>query len=161
VVIGVAVASVIAVALLLRPAVGAAWAAALVGFAAGYGWRSIRRKAADGLSVARGGDGRRRILVLADATVGAEAMVDEILERSGGAEGEVFVVVPGPAASASSSSQPEAAELARQRLELALQAIQEAGLRARGRLGDSEPGAALTEALREFGADEIVIVERR
>ncbi len=159
--IGIAVASVIAVALLLRPAAGAAWAAALVGFAAGYAWRSFRRTAAGGLSVSRGGDGRRRILVLADGMVGAEALVAEILERSRDAAGEVFVVVPGPAASASASSQPEAAELARQRLELALQAIQEAGLRARGRLGDSEPGAALTEALREFEADEIVIVERR
>jgi hypothetical protein len=159
VVVGIGAASVILLTLLTRPAVGVAWAAALVGFGAGLGLRGIGRGPGDGLSVSRGEDGRRRILVLADESVAKAALVAELVDRSGSGSSEVFLVVPGPDPS-ERSSQPEAAELARQRLELSLQAIQEAGLRARGRLGDSDHGAALTEALREFGADEIVIVDR-
>ena len=47
--------------------------------------------------------------------------------------------------------------LARQRLELSLQAIQERGLAARGQVGESDPNVAIEDALREFAADEIVI----
>jgi hypothetical protein len=40
--IGAAAATVIAVTLLTRPAIGAAWAAALIGFGAGLAYRSAR-----------------------------------------------------------------------------------------------------------------------
>ncbi|MGH2981623.1 MAG: hypothetical protein ACRDKV_06240, partial [Solirubrobacterales bacterium] len=42
VVIGIGAASVIALTLLTRPAIGVVWAAALVGFGAGLAWRSSR-----------------------------------------------------------------------------------------------------------------------
>ena len=42
-------------------------------------------------------------------------------------------------------------------MELSLQALEEAGLRARGQVGDPDPNVALEDALRIFAADEIVI----
>jgi GABA permease len=151
VVIGIAVASVIAVALLTRSAVAVAWAAALVGFGAGVAWSSIR-----GTGVSRRGGGRRRILVLADETVGGRALLRELQNRSRGGDVQILLVTPA-LAGPQSPERDVATELARQRLELSLQALHEAGLRARGQVGDHEPNRAIEDALREFAADEIVI----
>ena len=145
VVIGIGAASVIVLTLLTRPAIGAALAAALIGFGAGIAWRSA--------GAVGQASPRRRILVVADETLGDPALLREIENRARGGQAEVFVVAP----AGRSSGLDESAELARQRLELSLQAIDEAGLRARGQVGDSEPNVAIEDALRAFPADEIVI----
>jgi hypothetical protein len=160
VVIGIGVASVIVLTLLTRPAVGVAWAAALIGFGAGLAWRSSRGRLPQDVRVTRGGDGRRRILVVANETVAGQALLREIENRSRGGESEILVITPALAGSRAqiwASDLDEAMELARQRLELSLQAIQEAGFSARGQVGDPEPNVAIEYALREFAADEIVI----
>jgi hypothetical protein len=160
VVIGIGVASVTALTLLTRPAIGVAWAAALIGFGVGLAWRSSRGTLRGNVKLSRGGDGRRRVLVVANQTVGGRVLLREIENRSRGVESEILVVTPalvGSRAAHWSSDVDEAIELARQRMELSLQAIQEAGLRARGRVGDSEPNVAIEDALREFAADEIII----
>lgn len=160
VVIGIAAASVIAVTLLTRPAIGAAWGAALVGFGVGLAWRSARGSLSRSVSLSRGEDGPRRLLVVANQTVGGRALLHEIQNRTRGRDTEILVVTPALASSRAahwSSDLDEAIELARQRLELSLQAIEEAGLRARGQVGDSEPLVAIEDALAEFPADEIVI----
>ncbi|HEY8809723.1 MAG TPA: hypothetical protein VIM28_06845, partial [Solirubrobacterales bacterium] len=51
----------------------------------------------------------------------------------------------------------EGIELARQRMELSLIAIDALGLKAKGEIGDSDPNVAIEDALRVFPADEIVI----
>lgn len=160
VVIGIGAASVIALTLLTRPAIGVAWACALVGFGVGLAWRSSRGVLPRSIRPSRGGDGKRRLLVVANQTVGGRALLTEIENRSRGVDGEILVVTPalvGSRAAHWSSDVDEAMELARQRLELSLQAIQEAGLRARGQVGDSEPNVAIEDALRQFPADEIII----
>jgi hypothetical protein len=160
VVIGAGCASVVVLTLLTRPAVGLIWAAALIGFGAGLAWRSSRGTLRGTVRVSRGGDGKRRVLVVANQTVGGRALLREIENRTRGVQSEILVVTPalvGSRAEHWSSDVDEAIELARQRLELSLQAIQEAGLRARGRVGDSEPNVAIEDALREFPADEIII----
>jgi GABA permease len=48
-------------------------------------------------------------------------------------------------------------EEARRRMELSLHALAEAGLRARGQVGDPDPNMALEDALRVFAADEVII----
>ncbi len=154
VVIGIGAASVIAVTLLTRPAIGAAWATGLVGFSAGFAWRSVDALPG-GASAQGGGDGRRRILVVADQTLGSRELLREIENRSRGGRSEILVVAPAPDASGDRSAAD--LELVRQRLELFLQAIEESGRKAQGRLGDPEPGAAIEEALREFAAHEIII----
>jgi hypothetical protein len=160
VIIGTGAASVIALTLLTRPAVGAAWAAALVGFGVGLAWRSSRGTLPRSVRPSRGADGKRRVLVVANETVGGRALLREIENRCRGVESEILVVTPaltGSRAEHWSSDVDEAIELARQRLELSLQTIQETGLRASGQVGDSEPNVAIEDALREFPADEIII----
>jgi hypothetical protein len=160
VVIGIGAASVIAITLLTRPAIGVAWAAALVGFGSGLAWRSASGSLPRVMRTSRGGDGKRRILVVANQTVGGHSLLREIENRSRGADTEILVVTPALAGSRAehwSSDVDEAIELARQRMELSLLAIQETGLKARGQVGDSEPRTAIEDALGEFAADEIVI----
>ena len=160
VVIGIGVASVTALTLLTRPAIGAAWAAGLIGFGVGLAWRSSRGTLRGSVPLSRGGDGKRRVLVVANQTVGGRALLREIENRCRGGGTEILVVTPALASSRAahwSSDVDEAMELARQRMELSLLAIEEIGLRARGQGGDSEPNVAIEDALREFAADEIII----
>jgi GABA permease len=158
--IGLAAASVIALTLLTRPAVGAAWGAALVGFGAGLLWRSSRGSLRQGVELARGGDGVHRILVIANQTVGGKALLAEIGNRARGRAAEVLVVTPALASSRAAhwaSDLDEAIERARQRMELSVIAIDGTGLKVRGEVGDSDPNVAIEDALRVFPADEIVI----
>ncbi len=160
VVIGIGAASVIALTLLTRPAVGAAWGAALVGFGVGLAWHSSRGTLRGSLPLSRGGDGRRRLLVVANQTIGGRALLEEIQNRARGADSEILVITPALASSRAAhwaSDIDEAIELARQRMELSLLAIQETGLRARGQVGESDPNVAIEDALRDFPADEIII----
>jgi universal stress protein family protein len=160
VVIGLGAGAVIALTLLTRPAIGAAFGAALVGFGAGLAWRSSRGNLPRNLSVGRSADDTHRVLVVANQTVGGRALLDEIVNRCRGRKSEVHVVTPamtGSRAAHWASDTDEAAEVARQRMELTLQAIQESGLKVDGEVGDSDPNVAIEDALAQFHADEIVI----
>jgi GABA permease len=160
VVIGVAALSVIGLTLLTRPVIGVVWAALLLGFGAGVAYRSSRGSLPRSVAVTRGGDGKHRLLVVANETVGGEALREEIRERCRDRDCEIFVVTPALAASRAehwASDVDEAMELARQRMELSLIEIDRLGLKGRGEIGDSDPNVAIEDALRVFPADEIVI----
>lgn len=160
VVIGVGAVSVIVLTLLTRPVIGVIWAAALIGFGVGFGYRAARGSLPRSVELSRGGDGKHRVLVVANETVGGGELLSEIVRRCRGRDCEILVVTPALAASRAShwaSDVDEAIELARQRMELSLIAIGELGLKARGEIGDSDPNVAIEDALRVFAADEIVI----
>jgi GABA permease len=160
VVIGLGAVSVIVLTLLTRPVVGVVWAALLIGFGIGVGYRAARGSLPRRVEVTRGGDGRHRVLVVANETVEGAALLEEICARCRGRRAEVLVVTPALVASRAShwaSDVDEAIELARQRMELSLIAIRGEGLKARGEIGDSDPIVAIEDALRVFPADEIVI----
>lgn len=160
VVIGVAAASVIVVTLLTRPVVGVVWTALLIGFGIGFGYRAARGSLPGSVQLARGGDGRFRLLVVANETVQGEALLREIRHRCRDRRAEVLVITPALVESRAShwaSDIDEAIELARQRMELSLIEIRRLGLKARGEIGDSDPNVAIEDALRIFPADEIVI----
>ena len=160
VVIGAVAASVIALTLLTRPAVGVVWAALLIGFGIGFGYRGARGALPRTVEVTRGGDGKFRLLVVANETVGGEALLDAVRGRCAGRRSEVMVVTPALASSRASywsSDLDEAIEPARQRMELSLIAIGEMGLKAKGEIGDADPNVAIEDALRAFPADEILI----
>ena len=160
VVIGAGAVSVILLTLLTRPVVGVIWAALLLGFGAGIAYRNARGSLPRSVALTRGGDGRHRLLVVANETVGGEALLEEIRNRCRGRQSEILVVTPALAASRAAhwaSDVDEAIELARQRMELSLIAIDQLGLRAKGEIGDSDPNVAIEDALRVFPADEIVI----
>jgi GABA permease len=157
---GIVAAIVIAVTLLTRPVVGVIVAAALSGFAFGLLWRSARGSLPHTVALSRGGDHRYRLLVVANETVGGEALREEIRNRCRGRDSEILVVTPALTASRAgywASDVDEAIELARQRMELSLIEIARLGLQAKGEIGDSDPNVAIEDALRLFPADEIVI----
>jgi hypothetical protein len=160
VVIGVGAVSVIVLTLLTRPVIGVVWAALLIGFGVGFGYRSARGSLPRSVDLTRGGDAKFRLLVVANETVQGEALLEEIRGRCRDRDCEVLLVTPALATSRAShwaSDVDEAIELARQRMELSLIAIKQLGLKAKGEIGDSDPNVAIEDALRVFAADEIVI----
>jgi GABA permease len=160
VIIGVGAVSVIVLTLLTRPVFGVVWAAALIGFGVGVAYRGARGQLPRSVALTHGGDGRYRLLVVANETVAGEALLSEIGDRARSRDCEILVVTPALAGSRAAhwaSDVDEAIELARQRMELSLIAIDQLGLKAKGEIGDSDPNVAIEDALRVFPADEIVI----
>jgi GABA permease len=160
VLIGAGAVSVIVLTLLTRPVIGVIWAAALIGFGAGVAYRGARGSLPRNVELTRGGDGKHRILVVANETVEGAALLESIRARCDGRRCLILVVTPalvGSRASHWASDVDEAMELARQRMELSLIALGEVGLKAKGEIGDSDPNVAIEDALRVFPADEIVI----
>jgi hypothetical protein len=109
--------------------------------------------------VHRGGPDERRILVIANETVGGRPLLDRIRERSSGHKTEVLVVSPALNTPLRfwASDEDSAREQARQRLDRSLARLQQNGIEARGEIGDGDPVQAIEDALRTFGADEIII----
>jgi hypothetical protein len=103
--------------------------------------------------------GERRILVIANETVGGAPLRDLIHGRAEGVEERVRVVCPALMSPvryfASDEDAPRAA--AQERLERSLQRLRELGINAEGEVGDADPLTAIEDALRTFGADEVII----
>jgi hypothetical protein len=107
----------------------------------------------------RGGEGERRILVIANETVGGRTLADLIHQRAEGVREEVLVVTPALNSPLKhwASDEDGARAAAQERLDRSLERLREGGVNARGEVGDSEPLQAIEDALRTFGADEIII----
>ena len=103
--------------------------------------------------------GERRILVVANETVGGHTLRSMILERSLDVREEVLVVTPALNSPLKHwvSDEDDARAAAQERLDTSLQRLAEAGVEARGEVGDGDPLQAMEDALRTFGADEIII----
>jgi hypothetical protein len=159
VVIVIGIASVVGITLLTTPLVGVIWAAALLVLGAGLAWRSSRGTPLSKIELARGGEDRYRLLVVANHPVSSPPLLAEIENRCRSRLGEIFVVAPAHTGRAArwGSDLDTAINGARKRMELSLQAIREAGLHARGQVADSDPSLALEDALRVFPADEVII----
>ena len=107
----------------------------------------------------RGAEDERRILVIANETVGGETLREEIRRRAESYREQVLVVCPAlnsPLRHWASDDDAARAQ-AQKRLAASLARFAEAGIEARGEVGDSEPLQAIEDALRTFGADEIII----
>ncbi|HEV8687661.1 MAG TPA: universal stress protein [Gaiellaceae bacterium] len=100
----------------------------------------------------------RRILVVANETVAGEALADEVRARVRD-ETEVMVVCPALNSRLRhwTSDEDPARTAAQDRLQASLERLAETGVDARGLVGDADPLQAIADALRDFGADEIVI----
>jgi nucleotide-binding universal stress UspA family protein len=107
----------------------------------------------------RWAEDERHILVIANETVGGEALRDEIRKRSEGYSEQVLVVCPAlnsPLRHWASDEDPARAA-AQERLARSLQRLRDLGIEARGEVGDGDPLQAMEDALRTFGADEIIL----
>src|SRR5205809_5850588 len=107
----------------------------------------------------RGRENERRILVIANETVGGERLRDEIHSRSEGYDEHVLVVTPALNSHLRhwASDEDNARVEAQKRLDASLERLRSRGIDARGEVGDAEPLQAMEDALRLFGADEIII----
>jgi hypothetical protein len=104
-------------------------------------------------------EGHRRILVIANETVGGGTLRSMVLEKSRGSRTEVLVVTPALNSPLRHwvSDEDEARAAAQERLDASLARLAQAGVQARGEVGDGDPLQAMEDALRTFGADEIII----
>ena len=92
--------------------------------------------------------GERRILVVANETVAGHTLRSMILEKSLDVREEVRHWM---------SDEDDARAAAQERLDSSLAKLADAGVVARGEVGDGDPLQAMEDALRTFGADEIII----
>jgi nucleotide-binding universal stress UspA family protein len=123
-------------------------------------WARARRDEAPIRTAPRpSGENERRILVIANETVGGAMLRNMILRKAEAVDEQVLVVVPALNSPLRhwASDEDDARAAAAERLEASLQRLKEAGVDATGEVGDGDPLQAMEDALRTFGADEIVI----
>ena len=104
-------------------------------------------------------EGERRILVIANETVGGDTLIREIRRRSEGVAEHVLVVAPALNSHVRhwTSDEDGARAAARERLDESVAQLRAGGINVEGRVGDEDPLQAIEDALRTFGADEILI----
>jgi hypothetical protein len=107
----------------------------------------------------RSAEDEKLILVVANETVGGRTLREMVRQRAEGYREQVLVVCPALNAPLRHwvSDEDQAREAAQKRLDESLARLREVGLNARGEVGDADPLQAVEDALRTFGADEIII----
>jgi hypothetical protein len=102
--------------------------------------------------------GKRTILVVASETVKG-TLCDSMRRRSGEPPAKVLVIAPALNSRLRHwlSDEDGARRSAGLRLSACLERLSAAGIQAEGLVGDADPLQAITDALQEFGAHEIVI----
>jgi len=151
-------------AIVIAQVVGGTWAGlgvfiALTAVVLGWWLRARRDERPQKTAPRPHAPGERRILVIANETVGGNTLRSAILERSRDAREEVLVVTPAlnsPIRHWTSDEDGARAD-AQERLERSLAQLAAVGVEARGEVGDGDPLQAIEDALRTFGADEIII----
>jgi membrane protein implicated in regulation of membrane protease activity len=101
----------------------------------------------------------RRVLVVANETVGGEELWSVIEELALAAKTEFFVVSPALNSRLKTwtSDEDPARAAAQKRLHATLQRLASIGIEARGDIGDVDPLVAIEDAVRLFRPDEIVV----
>jgi len=101
----------------------------------------------------------RRVLVIANETLGGAELRGALAAKARGIALDVLVVCPALNSQLRTwtSDEDGARDAAQERLDESLVALHEAGVIARGEIGDGDPLQALEDALRTFPADEVVI----
>jgi GABA permease len=101
----------------------------------------------------------RRILVIANETVGGSELLAILRQKSEGVNERVHVVCPALNSQVRTwvSDEDGARAAAQQRLAASLARLRQDGVQAQGEVGDGDPLQAIEDALRTFDPDEIVI----
>jgi hypothetical protein len=106
----------------------------------------------------------RRALVVANEKIAGDQLVRTVLGHLGGGMEELFVVAPALADSALEHIMGDvdaAIPAARERLETTLREFDEAGVKARGEVGDSDPIQAISDEIVKFRPEQILVVGHR
>jgi len=103
--------------------------------------------------------GVQRILVVANETVGGTTLRETLAQLAQQGPTEILVVAPALNSPVRHwvSDEDGARAAAQDRVETSVGRLAETGLTVRGEVGDGEPLQAIEDALRTFGADELVI----
>ncbi len=130
----------------------------LVGVAV-WGIRGGMRPRPPQAHVVQDGRAARRILVVANETVGGAELHELLEHRAAGVSEDVLVVCPALNSKLHTwmSDEDGARAAAQERLDASLARLRGAGIAARGDIGDGDPLQALEDALRVFPADEVVV----
>ena len=101
----------------------------------------------------------RKILVVANETVAGGELHELLGRKAKGVSEDVLVVCPALNSKLNTwtSDEDGARAAAQGRLDSSLTRLREAGIAARGEIGDGDPLQALEDALRVFPADEVVV----
>jgi len=129
----------------------------LAGREAGRG--SALQEAADAPHRHRASDGKRHLLVVTSVKLAGEELRRE-LAAAGGPSVELDVLAPILASRSHywASDLDREGEEAHERLEASLAWAAEQGFAAKGEVGDPDPLLAIEDELRDFGADEVIVV---
>jgi hypothetical protein len=105
------------------------------------------------------GENERRILVIANETVGGAELVAILQRKAETVREHILVVCPALNSQVRhwASDEDGARAAAQKRLDASLARLRGLGIQAEGEVGDGDPLQAIEDALRTFGADEIVI----
>jgi hypothetical protein len=152
-------------AIALASVLGGAWAGLavfLVLTAVGVFWVVRRGRGEQPVPQAHrrsGGPDEHRVLVIANETVAGRALRERITQAAEGQRTRVLVVCPALNSPLRhwASDEDGARAAAQDRLEASLAELRYAGVDAAGEVGDGDPLQAMEDALRTFGADEVVI----
>ena len=103
--------------------------------------------------------GERRILVVANETLGGQELQRLIEERSRDMPTVILVCTPALNSRLRywASDEDGARAAAQERLDASLEGLRSLGIDASGEVGDANPLQAMEDELRTFGADEIII----
>ncbi len=104
-------------------------------------------------------ENERRILVIANETVGGDELLSILRSKAAGVREQILVVCPALNSQVRhwASDEDGARAAAQERLDASLAQLRKDGVQAQGEVGDGDPLQAIEDALRTFGADEIVI----
>jgi hypothetical protein len=132
----------------------------LTGVAVVWWARSRRDEPVQKVAATRvGAEDERRILVIANETVGGEALLSILRQKSENVSERIHVVCPALNSQLRhwASDEDGARAAAQDRLDASLERLRGHGVQADGEVGDSDPLQAIEDAMRTFGADEVVI----
>jgi hypothetical protein len=106
----------------------------------------------------------RKLLVVATAPVDEETVRSEVRRHSGEEKAEVRVVAPAAELSALqwlANEEDDARTQAERRAQQAAAAAEPEAARVEASVGDPDPVQAIEDMLRDFPADELIVVTRR
>ena len=104
-------------------------------------------------------DENHRLLVVANETIAAHQLMEMIRRRAAQAPTHVLLVAPALTGRLQFwlSDEDPGDEAARERLAASLENLRDAGIDARGAVGDSDPLQAMDDAVRTFAPGEIIV----
>jgi hypothetical protein len=100
----------------------------------------------------------KRILVVANETVGGTALIDAVKKHAEGGDVKVTVICPQNNPKGGWVIYDDAArDAAENRLQMTVAQLREIGIEADGELMDPDPYQATMDAIHQFGADQVII----